>query len=59
MPSIISFGVYFRKGLKETELGHAESRIHKILLTVSNFIGDGGRGALQLRLLFCKIVWHD
>ena len=34
MPFIISFGVYFRKSLKGTELGHAESRIHKILSTV-------------------------
>ena len=63
MPSNISFGIYFRKALTElnlvTEFAHAGSRIHKISSTVSTVIGDGGKGALQLRLLFCKIVCHD
>ena len=38
---------------------HAGSRIHKISSTFLKIIGDGGRGALCIRLIFCKIVCHD
>ena len=43
MPSNISLASILEK-LLVTELGHAGSRIHKISLTLSNVIGDGGGG---------------